>query len=101
MRLAICSLASRGPGGGGGGGGNEIPGFAAAGFGGNGGGGGRGKDSGRTEPSPGPLLPEMGRVSAKVPSSEDDAAPLDEAADKGILGPAIHIPEEHMIHIPR
>lgn len=47
-----------------------------------------------TEPSPGPLLPESATGTASSDSIlEDDAAPLDEAADRGILGPAIQIPE--------
>lgn len=45
-----------------------------------------------TELSSGPLLPESCRGTAKAASSDsivedDDAAPLEEAADKGILGP--------------
>lgn len=53
-----------------------------------------------TELSPGPLLPESCRGTAKAASSDsivedEDAAPLEEAAVKGILGPAIQIPKEN------
>lgn len=63
-----------------------------------GGGGGRGTDAGVTVPSPELTLPVSGRGgggggggAANAASSdsvfEDDAEALDEAADKGILGP--------------
>lgn len=71
---------------------------ALAGFGGMGGGGGNGKDAGKTVPSAElALLPSgnggggggggTANTSSSVSISMDDAAPLDEAPDKGILGP--------------
>jgi len=64
-----------------------------------GGGGGNGKDAGKTVPSAElALLPSgnggggggggTANTSSSVSISMDDAAPLDEAPDKGILGPA-------------
>lgn len=82
--------------------------FVAAGLGGNGGGGGKGKDAGTTDPSPEPSRPVSGRGgggggggTAKATSSnsvlEDDAASLDEVADKGILGPVlVHSQKQNM-----
>jgi len=99
-RFATWSLGG-GPGGGGGkgGGGNDAD-TALAGFGGMGGGGGNGKDAGKTVPSAelALLLPSgsggggggggTANTSSSVSIAEDEAAPLDEAPDKGILGPA-------------
>ena len=69
-------------------------------MGGIGGGGGRGKDAGTTEPSPEFDVPVSGKgggggrgggpTATEISSNsvcEDDAAALDDAEDKGILGP--------------
>lgn len=72
--------------------------FVAAALGGNGGGGGKGKDAGNIEPSVEPSRPASGnggggggggiaKEASSISVPEDDAAALDEAADKGILGP--------------
>jgi len=96
-RFTACSLGG-GPGGGGGkGGGGNDAGTAVVGFGGMGGGGGSGKNAGKTAPSAelasGSGGGGGGGGTAKTPSSdsvaEDDAAALDEAPNKGILGPAV------------
>ena len=70
-----------------------------------GGGGGRGKDAGKTVPSAELALPASGsggggggggtvNISSPVSVVEDDAALLDEAPDKGILGPAVQHKKE-------
>lgn len=68
-----------------------------AGFGGIGGGGGKGKEAGTADPSTESVSPVGGNGGGgggggradKVPSSTSDFddAPLDDAADNGILGP--------------